>query len=139
MPAPGGNAGKSRANQSIASRRSHQTANTGIHSTVSKSRFGGVNASRTVLGSSKSGKNATEGKDKTYRPPVQVMDPDTGKDVTPQPLLHLTASQVRKNQSNILVDGSSQAGTPTDLQSQASIYQGTINASTMFGGGPFTR
>ena len=142
------NAGNRRPQQSlatgsIASRRSHHTT-TAVQSTVSKSKFGGsVQASRTILSSSKSGKNLTDSqtKDKTaYRPPVTVVDPDSGKDVTPQPLLFLNPSQVRKNQSNLLMDqGSQGAGTPTDLQSQASIYQGTVNQSTMFGGGPFTR
>lgn len=146
MPAPTAPTGKkpqqSHVNASIASRRSHHTATTGIHSTVSKSKFGAgsMQASRTVLSSSKSGRNVAEGgKEKTYKPPVHVVDSDTGKDVTPQPLLHLNPSQVRRNQSNLLMDQGSQAGTPTDLQSQASIYQGTVNASTMFGGGPFTR
>ena len=147
MPAPTAPAGKkpqqNHINASIASRRSHHTGTTGIHSTVSKSRFGGggsMQASRTVLSSSKSGRNLPDGhgKDnKAYKPPVLVKDPDTGRDVTPQPLLH--PSQVRKNQSNLLMDQGSQGGTPTDLQSQASMYQGTVNASTMFGGGPFTR
>lgn len=143
MPAQSGAGGKNpQINASIASKRSHHTGTTGAHSTVSKSKLAGtvsVQASRTVLSSSKSGKNLTEGKEKHFRPPVHVVDSDTGKDVTPQPLLQLNPSQVRKNQSNLLMDQSSQGGTPTDLQSQASIYQGTVNASTMFGGGPFTR
>lgn len=144
------NAGASRKTQqslatgSIASRKSHHTA---VHSTVSKSKFGGtgsVHASRTILSSSRSGKNLTDSQHKenktTYKPPVTVLDTDTGRDVTPQPLLFLNPSQVRKNQSNLLMDqGSQGVGTPTDLQSQASIYQGTVNQSTMFGGGPFTR
>lgn len=145
MPAGGGkNAQKSHVNASVASKKSHHTVTTGIHSTVSRSKFAGnasIQASRTVLSSSKSGKNLPDGsKDRgAFKPPVHVIDSDTGKDVTPQPLLHLNPSHVRKNQSNLLMDQSSQAGTPTDLQSQASIYQGTVNASTMFGGGPFTR
>lgn len=141
MPAPGGKKPQNHVNASIASRRSHHAGTTGIHSTVSKSRFGAggsMQASRTVLSSSKSGRNLPDGqREKAYRPPVHVIDPDSGKDVTPQPLLH--PSQVRRNQSNLLMDQGSQGGTPTDLQSQASMYQGTVNASTMFGGGPFTR
>jgi len=125
-------------NASVTSKRSHHA---GAHSTVSRSKFGGagsVHASRTALSSSRSGRNVAEAHT-TYKPPVSVIDQETGKDVTPQPLLFLNPAQVRKNQSNLLVDQGSQAGTPTDLQSQASIYQGTVNASTMFGGGPFTR
>lgn len=111
-------------------------------STASKSRVGGHNAtfasSRTVL-SSASGKKLTAGgtdgtKSGPSRPMVQILD-ENGMDVTPQPLLQLDPSQVRKNQSNILGDGS--GGTPTDLMSQASIYQTATSASTF--GGPFAR
>lgn len=134
-------------NASVAS-RSHRGHANAVQSTVSRSNFGGtgaggsVHASRTVLSSSRSGRHLNEGTSNevtTYQPPVHVIDSDSGRDVTPQPLLYLNPSQVRRNQSNLLMDQGSQAGTPTDLQSQASMFQGTVNASTMFGGGPFTR
>lgn len=102
-----------------------------------KSMFTG--ASRTVL-SSASRRNinlGTQDKSKTDgRPPVQVFD-DQGHDVTPLPLLLSDPNYVRNKQSNILATDSS-VGTPTDLMSQASIYQtGTVTASVF--GGPFTR
>ncbi|XP_077981202.1 dynein axonemal intermediate chain 4-like [Glandiceps talaboti] len=67
---------------------------------------------------------------------VVVMD-EMGNDVTPQSLLHVDPSAVRPNQSKLFGHGGAEstAGTPTDLMSQASIYQ-TGNASFA---GPFTR
>ncbi|XP_013413827.1 WD repeat-containing protein 78-like [Lingula anatina] len=112
---------------------------------TSKSRVGGQGAtfasSRSNVFSSASGKKlaGSEGVRGTVpgKPYVQILD-DLGQDVTPQPLLHLDPSAVKKS-SNILGDGS--AGTPTDLMSQASIYQaGTLNMSqSTYGGGPFGR
>ncbi|RUS86621.1 hypothetical protein EGW08_005637 [Elysia chlorotica] len=73
-----------------------------------------------------------------YRPVVQIFD-EAGIDVTPQPLLHMDPNMMKKN-----VIGDSSVGTPTDLMSQASasIYgtqAGTTAATSVFGGGPFTR
>ncbi|XP_074640566.1 dynein axonemal intermediate chain 4-like [Tubulanus polymorphus] len=107
---------------------------------VSQSRIGGRSqmvSSRTMLSSS-SKKNLPIGgaaeKPQIGRAPVQVID-DAGMDRTPQPLLHLDPGALKKGQSNILADSS--GGTPTDLMSQASIYQtGTVST---YGGGPFTR
>ncbi|XP_070563890.1 dynein axonemal intermediate chain 4-like isoform X1 [Ptychodera flava] len=67
---------------------------------------------------------------------VVVLD-EMGNDVTPLSLLHIDPSAVRPNQSKIFGHGGAEstAGTPTDLMSQASIYQ-TGNASFA---GPFTR
>jgi len=72
---------------------------------------------------------------------VQIFD-ESGKDVTPLPLLNSDPSLMKKGQ-NVL--GDSSIGTPTDLMSQASasIYgtQGVGGTATtsVFGGGPFTR
>lgn len=123
---------------SKAGKRSVAPSNDSTTRLRNKTIYGG--GSRTILSSS-SRKNVQlgPGSEKmggSFRPPVQVFD-DLGVDVTPVPLLQLDPNVVRKNQSNILADSS--AGTPTDLMSQASIYQtGTVTAST-FGGGPFTR
>ncbi|XP_038068064.1 dynein intermediate chain 4, axonemal-like [Patiria miniata] len=66
---------------------------------------------------------------------IQVFD-ESGADVTPQPLLIIDPNAVKHNQSKIFGSGGdSSGGTPTDLMSQASIYQ-TGNASFA---GPFTR
>ncbi|XP_002733663.1 dynein axonemal intermediate chain 4-like [Saccoglossus kowalevskii] len=67
---------------------------------------------------------------------VVVLD-EMGHDVTPQSLLVIDPNAVRPNQSKIFGHGGadSTTGTPTDLMSQASIYQ-TGNASFA---GPFTR
>ncbi|CAL1536674.1 unnamed protein product [Lymnaea stagnalis] len=74
---------------------------------------------------------------------VQIFD-ENGVDVTPLPLLHLDPTAVKKPPANVL--GESSVGTPTDLMSQtsASFYggQGTqagTTATSVFGGGPFTR
>ncbi|CAH1772344.1 unnamed protein product [Owenia fusiformis] len=123
---------------STASRKSNQ-----VVSVASKSRVGGgrqttIAGSRTTVLSSGSRRKigGSEDKASVSRAPVQVID-ETGADVTPLPLLHTDPNSVRQKQSNLLGDGS--IGTPTDLMSQASIYQtGTVSAST-FGGGPFTR
>ncbi|KAK2155931.1 hypothetical protein LSH36_226g00003 [Paralvinella palmiformis] len=70
------------------------------------------------------------------RDELEVVD-ENGQDVTPLPLSQIDTNALRKNQANVV--GESSAATPTDLMSQASIYQqGTVTAST-FGGGPFTR
>lgn len=92
--------------------------------------------SRSNILSSASKRSVNQAEKAVVKPPVQVLD-EAGNDVTPLPLLHSDPSAVKKNQSNILADSS--AGTPTDLMSQASIYNtGNVTAST-FGGGPFTR
>ncbi|CAG5118395.1 unnamed protein product [Candidula unifasciata] len=72
---------------------------------------------------------------------VQILD-EFGNDVTPLPLLHVDPSLMKKNQANVLADGS--VGTPTDLMSQttASVYGATqvgTTGTSIFGGGPFTR
>ncbi|XP_022089217.1 WD repeat-containing protein 78-like [Acanthaster planci] len=66
---------------------------------------------------------------------IQVFD-EGGNDVTPQPLLIVDPNTVKHNQSKIFGSGGdSSGGTPTDLMSQASIYQ---TGNTSFAG-PFTR
>ncbi|XP_055885708.1 dynein axonemal intermediate chain 4-like isoform X3 [Biomphalaria glabrata] len=69
---------------------------------------------------------------------IQIFD-DAGNDVTPLPLVQLDSVNAKKNQTNILGDGS--IGTPTDLMSQttASIYGQGTQGTSVFGGGPFTR
>lgn len=109
-----------------------------------KSKYGTVRgttygSSRTNIPSSASKTrslvNAPDG-GKPLKAPVQIFD-DAGNDVTPQPLHFADPNQVKQKQSNLLTESS--GGTPTDLMSQASIYNtGTVTAST-FGGGPFTR
>ncbi|XP_033637142.1 WD repeat-containing protein 78-like [Asterias rubens] len=67
---------------------------------------------------------------------IQVFD-EQGSDVTPQPLLIVDPNAVKHNQSKIFGSGGdSSGGTPTDLMSQASIYQ--TGGNTSFAG-PFTR
>ncbi|XP_033737005.1 WD repeat-containing protein 78-like isoform X1 [Pecten maximus] len=112
---------------------------------VSKSKYGGntgvygstrsrsnvlSSASRKSIAAREAEKAALAGK-----PPVQVID-EAGNDVTPIPLLGVDHTTVKKNQSNIL---DSSAGTPTDLMSQASIYNTANVTASTFGGGPFTR
>ncbi|XP_060071866.1 dynein axonemal intermediate chain 4-like [Ylistrum balloti] len=112
---------------------------------VSKSKYGGntgvygstrsrsnvlSSASRRSIAAREAEKAALVGK-----PPVQVID-EAGNDVTPVPLLGHDHATVKKNQSNIL---DSSAGTPTDLMSQASIYNTANVTASTFGGGPFTR
>ncbi|XP_069127668.1 dynein axonemal intermediate chain 4-like isoform X3 [Argopecten irradians] len=112
---------------------------------VSKSKYGGntgvygstrsrsnvlSSASRKSMAAREAEKAALAGK-----PPVQVID-EAGNDVTPVPLLTHDHTTVKKNQSNIL---ESSAGTPTDLMSQASIYNTANVTASTFGGGPFTR
>ncbi|XP_062586198.1 dynein axonemal intermediate chain 4-like isoform X3 [Saccostrea cucullata] len=113
-----------------------------VGASVNKSKYGGGGTmyasvrSRTNILSSASKRSVAQSDKAVTKPPVQVLD-EAGNDVTPLPLLHSDPSAVKKNQSNILADSS--AGTPTDLMSQASIYNtGNVTAST-FGGGPFTR
>ncbi|XP_064607495.1 dynein axonemal intermediate chain 4-like [Liolophura sinensis] len=128
-PRPGGG--------TITSRKTNQMAS------VSKSKYGGrpsvYGSSRTnVLSSASKRSVGAAHSDRSagiIKPPVQIFD-ENGADVTPQPLLQQDPNAVKKNQSNIM---DSSGGTPTDLMSQASIYNtGTVTAST-FGGGPFTR
>ncbi|XP_048760663.1 dynein axonemal intermediate chain 4-like isoform X4 [Ostrea edulis] len=130
------NPGVSQATASTASRKGNPGAS------VNKSKYGGTGTmyassrSRTNILSSAGKRSVTHGEKTVAKPPVQVLD-EAGNDVTPLPLLHSDPSAVKKNQGNILADSS--AGTPTDLMSQASIYNtGNVTAST-FGGGPFTR
>ncbi|BFY99711.1 hypothetical protein BsWGS_02751 [Bradybaena similaris] len=97
-----------------------------------------------VLASSLSKKHTTAGgteRSSLIRQPIQIFD-DAGNDVTPLPLLHVDPTLMKKNQANVLGDGS--VGTPTDLMSQASasVYgptQAGTTATSIFGGGPFTR
>lgn len=101
-----------------------------------KSIYGG--ASRTILSSSSRRNIQGTGSEKlggTGKPVIQVWD--DGIDVTPLSLLQTDPNAVRQKQSNILADSSQ--GTPTDLMSQASMYQGGTVTQSTFGGGPFTR
>ncbi|XP_060590688.1 dynein axonemal intermediate chain 4-like isoform X2 [Ruditapes philippinarum] len=132
MLAPGNNVGAS-----TTSKKSHGAS-------TMKSKYGTIRgttygSSRTNIPSSASKTrslvNAQDG-GKPHKAPVQIFD-ETGNDVTPQPLHLADPNQVKQKQSNLLAESS--GGTPTDLMSQASIYNtGTVTAST-FGGGPFTR
>ncbi|XP_052774129.1 dynein axonemal intermediate chain 4-like isoform X2 [Mya arenaria] len=131
--APGNNTGAS-----MTSKKSHGTAQM-------KSKYGAsvrgttYGSSRTNLPSSASKTRSMGNAPDAARPgkaPVQIFD-EGGNDVTPLPLHMTDPNQLKQKQSNLL--GDSSAGTPTDLMSQASIYNtGTVTAST-FGGGPFTR
>ncbi|KAL4236328.1 WD repeat-containing protein 78 [Mactra antiquata] len=132
MLAPGNNAGVS-----TTSKKSHGAS-------TMKSKYGTIRgttygSSRTNIPSSASKTRSLVNAPETGKPPkapVQIFD-EAGNDVTPLPLHLSDPSQVKQKQSNLLADSS--GGTPTDLMSQASIYNtGTITAST-FGGGPFTR
>ncbi|XP_053395238.1 dynein axonemal intermediate chain 4-like isoform X2 [Mercenaria mercenaria] len=132
MLAPGNNVGAS-----TTSKKSHGAS-------TMKSKYGTIRgttygSSRTNIPSSASKArslvNAQDG-GKPHKAPVQIYD-ETGNDVTPQPLHLGDPNQAKQKQSNLLAESS--GGTPTDLMSQASIYNtGTVTAST-FGGGPFTR
>lgn len=138
---------KSRKSQFLNPGASQVTASTNarkgnVAASVNRSKYGGTGTmyasarSRSNILSSASKRSVNQAEKAVVKPPVQVLD-EAGNDVTPLPLLHSDPSAVKKNQSNILADSS--AGTPTDLMSQASIYNtGNVTAST-FGGGPFTR
>ncbi|KAK3090322.1 hypothetical protein FSP39_010938 [Pinctada imbricata] len=130
------NPGGSTLNQSTTSRKG---------ASVNKSKYGGTGTvyassrSRSNILSSASKKSLGAGvgdKPVAGKPPVQVLD-EAGNDVTPLPLFHPDPNLVKKNQSNILAESS--AGTPTDLMSQASIYNTANVTASTFGGGPFTR
>ncbi|GFN91325.1 WD repeat-containing protein 78 [Plakobranchus ocellatus] len=89
-------------------------------------------------GSKKTQAGGAPEKGSTYKPLVQIFD-EAGCDVTPLPLLHIDPNMMKKN-----VIGDSSVGTPTDLMSQASASMygtqpGTTVATSVFGGGPFTR
>ncbi|XP_005105983.1 WD repeat-containing protein 78 isoform X2 [Aplysia californica] len=116
-------------------------------STSKGSKMGGRNpafaSTRSTMVSSASKRQApgVAGSEKSAntRIPVQIFD-ESGKDVTPLPLLHMDPNMMKKNQP---VLGDSSVGTPTDLMSQASasIYgtQAGTATTSVFGGGPFTR
>ncbi|KAJ8040489.1 WD repeat-containing protein 78 [Holothuria leucospilota] len=65
---------------------------------------------------------------------VQVFD-EAGSDVTPQPLFTADPTTVKQNQSKLFTTAESSTGTPTDLMSQASIYQTGVTSFAA----PFTR
>lgn len=132
----GSNARPAPTGVSRTSKKSMPQTSSDSQSRVRKSMFGGT--SRTLLSSA--GKRGAQLPGEKVgvpgRPPITVLD-ENGQDVTPLPLSQIDTNAVRKNQGNVV--GDSSAATPTDLMSQASIYQqGTVTAST-FGGGPFTR
>lgn len=141
---------KSRKNQFLATGSSQVTASTTSRgksnptASVARSKFGGnpnvyasVRSRTNVVGSASRRQVLPGQGDKPVgKSPVQVLD-EAGNDVTPMPLLHQDPTAVKKNQSNIL--GDSSAGTPTDLMSQASIYNTANVTASTFGGGPFTR
>ncbi|XP_041475347.1 dynein intermediate chain 4, axonemal-like [Lytechinus variegatus] len=96
--------------------------------------------SRTTLNSSRKSQVGIDSKTEHHKLPgakfhnIQVLD-DEGQDVTPQPLIAADPSSVKQQQSKLFNAGESSHGTPTDLMSQASIYQ---TGTTSFAG-PFTR
>ncbi|XP_072173395.1 dynein axonemal intermediate chain 4-like [Diadema setosum] len=95
--------------------------------------------SRTTLSSSRKSQVGIDSKTEHHRLGgkilnIQVVD-DDGSDVTPQPLLVVDPNSVKQQQSKLFNAGESTQGTPTDLMSQASIYQ---TGTTSFAG-PFTR
>ncbi|CAG2204122.1 unnamed protein product [Mytilus edulis] len=112
-----------------------------VGASVIKSKYGGSTVyastkSRSNLIGSASRKGLGGAGDKTTssKPPVTVLD-EAGNDVTPVPLIQTDPAFLGKKQSNVLADSS--AGTPTDLMSQASIYQTANATASTFGGGPF--
>ncbi|CAG2202637.1 WD repeat-containing protein 78 [Mytilus edulis] len=114
-----------------------------VGASVIKSKYGGSTVyastkSRSNLIGSASRKGLGGAGDKTTssKPPVTVLD-EAGNDVTPVPLIQTDPAFLGKKQSNVLADSS--AGTPTDLMSQASIYQTANATASTFGGGPFSR
>lgn len=133
---------KSRKSNLLGTGNSSTSKKGNVGASVIKSKYGGS----TVYASTRSRSNVISsaskrlgpGGDKIVgtKPPVTVLD-EAGNDVTPMPLTQTDSTVVGKKQSNILNDSS--AGTPTDLMSQASIYQTANATASTFGGGPFSR
>ena len=112
-----------------------------VGASVIKSKYGGSTVyastrSRSNLISSASKRGGAGDKIVNTKPPVTVLD-EAGNDVTPMPLVQSDPNSLNKKQPNVLVDSS--AGTPSDLASQASIYQTANATASTFGGGPFSR